>query len=190
MTKKPHSGIGSKVNNILLKSDFEARVSDFCTARLLDPNSSNQTTLVELAYTMIVTEKCDVYSYGVLSLEILMGKHPGELLVSLSSFSSSNIRLNDILNPRLSLPNNRRVEKDIVFAATIAFACLRLNPKFQLMMKRLSPEFFCQKRAITDRLQIISMMQLFNCSKVIGVDLIYWKIMIPIFHHESFLSVF
>ncbi|KAK9019255.1 hypothetical protein V6N11_053781 [Hibiscus sabdariffa] len=67
---------------------FEARVSDFDTARLLDPDSSNQTMLVgtrgyialELAYTMVVTEKCDVYSFGVLALEILMGKHPGELL--------------------------------------------------------------------------------------------------------------
>ncbi|KAE8717734.1 putative leucine-rich repeat receptor-like protein kinase [Hibiscus syriacus] len=148
-----HRDISS--NNILLNSNFEARVSDFGTARLLDPDSSNQTMLVGtygyvapgtvsklwLAYTMVVTEKCDVYSFGVLALEILMGKHPGELLASLSTLSSNNIMLSDILDPRLSLPSDRRVAKDIVFAATIAFACLRSNPKFRPTMKRVSQEF-------------------------------------------------
>ncbi|RVW26502.1 MDIS1-interacting receptor like kinase 2 [Vitis vinifera] len=61
--------------------------------RLLDPDSSNQTLVVgtygyiapELAYTMVVTEKCDVYSFGVVALETMIGKHPGELITSLSS---------------------------------------------------------------------------------------------------------
>ncbi|KAL1531761.1 MDIS1-interacting receptor like kinase 2-like [Salvia divinorum] len=52
--------------------------------RLLDPDSSNQTLLVgtrgyiapELAFTMVVTEKCDVYSFGVVALEIMFGDHP------------------------------------------------------------------------------------------------------------------
>ena len=39
-----HRDISS--NNILLNSKLEAFVSDFGTARLLDPNSSNQTFLV------------------------------------------------------------------------------------------------------------------------------------------------
>nr|KJB33607.1 hypothetical protein B456_006G021300 [Gossypium raimondii] len=134
--------------NILLNSNLEACISDFGTARLLDPDSSNQTMLVRTngyiapaIFQMLVvkdeqhvTENCDVYSFGVLALETLMGKHSSELLVSLSASSSKNIILSDILDPRLSLPSDRRVAKDIVFAATMAFACLSLNPKFRPTM--------------------------------------------------------
>ncbi|KAK8999487.1 hypothetical protein V6N11_070649 [Hibiscus sabdariffa] len=142
----------------------------FGTAKLLDPDSSNQTMPVgtygyvapELAYTMVVTEKCDVYSFGVLALETLMGKHPGKLLVSLSTFPSNNIMLSDILDSRLSLPSDRRVAKDIVFAARIAFVCLRADPKFRPTMKRVSQEFLSPKRAVTDCLQVISVLQLKN----------------------------
>ncbi|MBA0614588.1 hypothetical protein Godav_014865, partial [Gossypium davidsonii] len=161
-----HRDISS--NNILLNSNLEACVSDFGTARLIDPDSSNQTMLVgtygyiapELAYTMVVTEKCDVYSFGVLALETLMGKHPGELLVSLSASFSKNIMLSDILDPRLSLPSDRRVAKDIVFAATVAFACLRSNPMLRPTMKCASQEFHYRKRPVVNRLQAISVLQL------------------------------
>ncbi|XP_077252006.1 MDIS1-interacting receptor like kinase 2-like [Tasmannia lanceolata] len=90
-----HRDISSK--NVLLDSEFEARVSNFGPARLLMPDSSNWTELAgtrgyvapELAYIMRVTEKCDVYSFGVLTLEVIMGRHPGDIISSLSSSSSS-----------------------------------------------------------------------------------------------------
>ncbi|KAK8494881.1 hypothetical protein V6N12_073947 [Hibiscus sabdariffa] len=112
-----HRDISS--NNILLNLDFEVRVSDFGTGRLLDPYSSNQTTLVG-THKYIAHDPC------------------------------------------LSLPSNRRAKKDIVFAATIAFVCLRSNVKFRQTMKRVSQEFLCQKRVIANRLQIISVVQLKN----------------------------
>ncbi|KAF8399460.1 hypothetical protein HHK36_015325 [Tetracentron sinense] len=60
-------------NNVMLDSKLKAYVSDFGTARVLDHDSSNQTILIgtygyiasELAYSMIVTEKNDVYSFRV-----------------------------------------------------------------------------------------------------------------------------
>ncbi|KAG7964620.1 hypothetical protein I3843_09G179700 [Carya illinoinensis] len=66
-----HRDISS--NNILLNFEFQGFISDFGTAKLLDPDSSNQTLVAgtygyiapEFAYTMTVTEKCDVYSFGV-----------------------------------------------------------------------------------------------------------------------------
>ena len=77
---------------------------------------------------MVVTEKCDVYSFGMVALEILMGKHPGELLTSLSMLSSQNLMLNKILDQRLP-PPNRSIAQDIFFADSVAFACLRTKPK-------------------------------------------------------------
>ena len=41
----------------------------------------------ECAYTLEVSEKCDVYSFGVVMLEVLMGRHPGDLIKhALSNF--------------------------------------------------------------------------------------------------------
>ena len=54
---------------------------------------------------MMVTEKCDVYSFGVLALEILMGTHPNEVLTSLSSTTPQNMMLNEILDNVFHLQN-------------------------------------------------------------------------------------
>ncbi|KAK9220989.1 hypothetical protein WN944_009413 [Citrus x changshan-huyou] len=115
-----HRDISS--NNILLNSKLEAFVADFGTARLLHADSSNRTLLAgtygyiapELAYTMVMTEKCDVYSFGVVTLEVLMGKHPRDLLSSLSSSSDPKIMLIDILDQRLPPPVDRKVIKKVL----------------------------------------------------------------------------
>ncbi|XP_050271511.1 MDIS1-interacting receptor like kinase 2-like [Quercus robur] len=162
-----HRDISS--NNILLNSKLEAFLSDFGTARLLDPNSSNQTLVVgtygyiapELAYTMVVTEKCDVYSFGMVALEILMGRHPGDLLTSLSTLSSQKLMLTEILDQRLP-PPNRSVAQDIFFATSIAFACLSTKPKSRPTMKWVSQECLSGKKPLANPLHAISLWQLKN----------------------------
>ncbi|KAL3753090.1 hypothetical protein ACJRO7_000482 [Eucalyptus globulus] len=129
------------LNNILLESDLEPRLSDFGIARLLNSSSSNWTTVAgsygymapELATMMRVTNKCDVYSFGVVALEIMMGKHPGDLLSSLSIMKTStisedpNLLLKDVLDPRLPLPTGQRAKK-VVFIVMAALACTRTSP--------------------------------------------------------------
>ncbi|XP_010256525.1 PREDICTED: MDIS1-interacting receptor like kinase 2-like, partial [Nelumbo nucifera] len=132
-------------NNVLLNSKLQAIVSDFGTARLLYPDSSNRTLLVgtygyvapELAYTMEVTEKCDVYSFGVVALEIIMGKHPRELISTLSSSTTKDILLKDVLDPRLPPPLDELVVRDVTFVTSLALTCLHSNPRNQ-PCKRLS----------------------------------------------------
>ncbi|XP_059451355.1 MDIS1-interacting receptor like kinase 2-like [Corylus avellana] len=156
-------------NNILLNSKLEAFVSDFGTAKLLDPHSSNQTLVAgtygyiapELAYTMKVTEKCDVYSFGVVALEILMGRHPTELLTSLASPSSQNVMLHEILDQRLP-PPTYLVAQDIFLVAAIAFACLQNKPKSRPTMKYVSQEFLFRKKPIAKPLHAFSLWQLRN----------------------------
>ncbi|KAB2622938.1 LRR receptor-like serine/threonine-protein kinase [Pyrus ussuriensis x Pyrus communis] len=129
------------VNNVLLESDFEVRLSDFGIARLLSTDSSNWTDIAgsfgyiapELAYTMRVTDKCDVYSFGVVALEVMMGRHPGDMLESQLQESSKSRRdnvellLKDLLDQRLEQPTNESA-KAVVLVVTMALACVRTRP--------------------------------------------------------------
>ncbi|PIN05295.1 Serine/threonine protein kinase [Handroanthus impetiginosus] len=137
-------------NNILLDSKLEAHLSDFGTARVLDSNSSNQTQIAgtlgyiapELAYTMIVNEKCDVYSFGIIALETIAGSHPREFISSFTRRSTAkDIILQDCLDKRLPPLADLRVATDIVRIVSIALACLNPNPKSRPLMKEVSQEF-------------------------------------------------
>ncbi|KAK9107804.1 hypothetical protein Syun_023815 [Stephania yunnanensis] len=123
-------------NNVLLDEEFNARVSDFGTARLLKPDSSNWTTLAgtmgytapELAYTLRVTEKCDIYSFGVVVLEIIMGRHPGDIISSLSLHYAPNTMLNQILDQRLPSPEGQQIAQDVDVVVRVAISCVNSNP--------------------------------------------------------------
>ncbi|GAB4840127.1 hypothetical protein Ancab_020888 [Ancistrocladus abbreviatus] len=72
-----------KPSNILLDNDFNAYLSDFGLSRLLESSETHATTGVagtfgylapEYALTCRVSDKCDVYSYGVMLLELISDK--------------------------------------------------------------------------------------------------------------------
>ncbi|XP_047166233.1 probable leucine-rich repeat receptor-like protein kinase At1g35710 [Vigna umbellata] len=157
-------------SNVLLNSKWEPIVSDFGTARFLNFDSSNRTIVAgtigyiapELAYTMVVNEKCDVYSFGVVALETLMGKHPKEILLSLQSTSThDDIKLCEILDQRLPHPTFS-ILQDIVVVAIVTLACLNPNPCSRPTMKHISQCFLSQFTPLSIPLHHISLQQLMS----------------------------
>ncbi|RWR96558.1 putative Leucine-rich repeat receptor-like protein kinase family protein [Cinnamomum micranthum f. kanehirae] len=156
-------------NNILLDMDFEVRVSDFGTARLLKPDSSNWSTLAgtygyvapELAYTMKVTEKSDVYSFGVVSMEVIMGKHPGDLISCLSTSRVKDILLKDVLDQRLPPPTNQEME-EVASTVMLALACLRSDPHSRPTMYDVSKEQSVMRVPSVEPLHTIALLQLMD----------------------------
>ncbi|KAJ6292595.1 hypothetical protein OIU78_024719 [Salix suchowensis] len=75
-----------KSNNILLDGDYGARVADFGAAKVFDSTGKLKSMSViagscgyiapEYAYTLRVNEKSDIYSFGVVILELVTGKRP------------------------------------------------------------------------------------------------------------------
>lgn len=73
-----------KPNNILLDSDMEPHIADFGIAKLLDQSSTSNPSLSvpgtigyiapENAYRTVSSRECDVYSYGVVLLELITRK--------------------------------------------------------------------------------------------------------------------
>ncbi|KAM0986974.1 hypothetical protein ACFX13_011378 [Malus domestica] len=132
-----------KSSNILLDNNFEARVSDFGLAKLaLDANTHISTRVMgtfgyvapEYASSGKLTEKSDVYSYGVVLLELITGRKPvdtsqplgDESLVEwarpLLSYALDNEDFDGVVDPRLE---KNYVDTEMFRMIEIAAACVR-----------------------------------------------------------------
>lgn len=90
---------------------------------------------------MRVTEKCDVYSFGVVALELMMGKHPGELISSLSTktMSENDLDFKDVLDQRI-LPPTDTLADEVMFAVNAAVACTHSTPESRPTMRFVAQE--------------------------------------------------
>ena len=89
-----HQGLQMKIvhrdiksTNVLIDAQWNAKLADFALAKMMGREQSHATTRVvgtfdyvapEYAHTGLLTERSDVYSYGVLLLEIITGLKPGK----------------------------------------------------------------------------------------------------------------
>ncbi|KAH7690933.1 Non-specific serine/threonine protein kinase protein [Dioscorea alata] len=140
-------------NNILLDEEYKACVADFGISRLLKPNSSHWSSLAgtygymapELAYVMRVTEKCDVYSFGIVALEVIHGAHPGDFLSNLSL----SMLVKDMLDSRLPLHNTDQVTTNqLLLVILIAMQCIDTVPQARPTMQEVSQRLSSPKSVL------------------------------------------
>ncbi|XP_052189613.1 systemin receptor SR160 [Diospyros lotus] len=132
-----------KSSNVLLDENLEARVSDFGMARLMsamDTHLSVSTLAGTPGYvppeyyqSFRCSTKGDVYSYGVVLLELLTGKQPTDS----ADFGDNNLvgwvkqhaktRISDVFDPEL-LKEDPSLEIELLQHLNVACACLDDRP--------------------------------------------------------------
>ena len=97
-----------------------------------------------------------------------MGKHPGDLLSSVSSMSSSegnDILLKDVLDQRLVPPTGQLAE-EVVFIVKIALTCTRTDPALRPQMRFVAQEISARTQAyLPEPLRAITISKLAGLQK-------------------------
>ncbi|CAK7323715.1 unnamed protein product [Dovyalis caffra] len=132
-----------KPQNILLDSDMEPHISDFGIAKLLDQSSaSSQSVFVagtigyiapENAFTTVESKESDVYSYGVVLLELITRKKAsdpsfteGTAIVGwVRSVWNSTEDINSIADPSLGeeVSNSNTIRDQVIDVLLVALRC-------------------------------------------------------------------
>uniref|UniRef100_A0A9I9DBL6 non-specific serine/threonine protein kinase n=1 Tax=Cucumis melo TaxID=3656 RepID=A0A9I9DBL6_CUCME len=138
-----------KSSNILLDGNLDARVSDFGLAKLLDDDKSHITTIVAGTFGYLApeymqsgraTEKTDVYSFGVLVLEVLSGKRPtdasfiekGLNIVGWLNFLVTENRQREIVDPQCEGVQSETLDSLL----RLAIQCVSSSPDDRPTMHR------------------------------------------------------
>lgn len=132
-----------KSNNILLDEKFDARVGDFGLAKVIDmPHSKSMSAVAgsygyiapEYAYTLKVTEKCDIYSYGVVLLELLTGRTPvqpldqgGDLVSWVRNYIQVHSLSPGMLDDRVNVQDQNTIPH-MITVMKIALLCTSMSP--------------------------------------------------------------
>ncbi|XP_071728907.1 uncharacterized protein [Rutidosis leptorrhynchoides] len=138
-----------KSNNILLDADLEARIADFGLARTMVQKNETVSMVAgsygyiapEYGYTLKVDEKSDIYSFGVVLLELLTGKQPldasfGESvdIVEWVHNRMNKRELDGMLDSEIG-GDCKFVQEEMVLVLRIALLCTNKLPKERPSMR-------------------------------------------------------
>ncbi|CAN4122654.1 unnamed protein product [Withania somnifera] len=162
-----HEGLEPKVvhrdiksSNILLDKQWNPKVSDFGLAKLLGAEKSYITTRVmgtfgyvapEYASTGMLNERSDVYSFGILIMEIITGRNPvdysrppGEVtLVDWLKVMVSNRNAEGLLDPKLPVkPSSRALKRVLLVALRCVDPNAQKRPKMGHVIHMLEADDF------------------------------------------------
>ncbi|OEL21035.1 putative serine/threonine-protein kinase [Dichanthelium oligosanthes] len=162
-----HEGLEPKVvhrdiksSNILLDKRWNPKVSDFGLAKLLGSDSNYVTTRVmgtfgyvapEYASTGMLNERSDVYSFGILIMEIISGRSPvdyarptGEVnLVEWLKNKVTNRDYEAILDPKLpEKPSSKALKKALLVALRCVDPDSQKRPKMGHVIHMLEVDDF------------------------------------------------
>lgn len=151
-----------KSTNILLDDKYRVKVSNFGISGTASTDQAHLTTLVQDTFSYSdqdtisysdpediqssqFTEKCDVYNFGVILVELLTGRklitstrsREVKILVEHFIMSLEKTRLFDILDARVIKEGGKT---EIMAVANLAKQCLNLNEKKRLTMEKVVVE--------------------------------------------------
>ncbi|XP_010512145.1 PREDICTED: probable receptor-like protein kinase At2g42960 [Camelina sativa] len=147
-----------KASNILIDNDFNAKLSDFGLAKLLDSGESHITTRVmgtfgyvapEYANTGLLNEKSDIYSFGVLLLETITGRDPVDYerpanevnLVEWLKMMVGTRRAEEVADPRIEpKPATRALKRALLVALRCVDPEAEKRPKMSQVVRMLESD--------------------------------------------------
>ncbi|XP_021715805.1 inactive leucine-rich repeat receptor-like serine/threonine-protein kinase At1g60630 [Chenopodium quinoa] len=137
-----------KSSNVLLGSDFESCLTDYGLQSFRNPESTEEPSASSLFYRApecrdsrrLPTQQADVYSFGVLLLELMTGKTPYQDLVQEHGADIPkwvrSVREEETESGEGSSGNETSEEK-LSALLTIAMTCVAVNPDSRPQMKEI-----------------------------------------------------
>ncbi|KAI7744313.1 hypothetical protein M8C21_032729 [Ambrosia artemisiifolia] len=181
-----------KATNVLLDQNLDAKISDFGMAKLDEEDNTHISTRVagtygymapEYALRGYLTDKADVYSYGIVLLEIVSGtsnipdraRENNFVLLDRAKFLKTTGNLMELVDPKL---NSEYDIQEMMVVINIAILCTAMSPinrptmssVVSMLKGRIVPQEFAVEQSVSvteiDRHKMMKQLEETNESQI------------------------